>query len=61
MTKAEKKERRAIRHKPQEAVFQHHFSRMYKMTHTVAQQRADSRKVADQLIAGKNPVYIQLT
>jgi len=60
MTQADKRERRDVKHKLLAAVFAHHFSRDYKLCHTVAQQRADSRIVADQLLAGRNPHTAEL-
>ena len=54
MTKAEKKERRAVRHQLQNAAAKH-LTPYLKLNSTAAQMRAHGRRVADQLFAGKNP------
>ena len=59
MTKDEKKERRRVKQALIEAVHKNHFSPAYKMSHTLAQQRADAKKVAEQMLAGKNPCFIE--
>ena len=54
MTKEEKQERRAVRHKLQNAATKR-LSPAVKMYSTAKQLRAHGRKIADQLFAGKNP------
>lgn len=59
MTKEEKREKRRVKQALIQAVGKAHFSTRYKLTHTAAQQRADSKKVAEQILAGRNPAFIE--
>lgn len=59
MTKEEKRERRRVKQALIQAVSKNHFSAQYKLGHTPAQLRADSKKVAEQILAGRNPAFIE--
>jgi hypothetical protein len=58
MTKEEKKERWRVKHDLQAAVRRYHF-RDSRFSSTNTQMAQNSKKVADLLLAGRNPKYAQ--
>lgn len=52
------KERRTLRHALQKAVFANHFSRNFKAVATNRQMKVAARKIADHILAGKNPQIV---
>lgn len=56
MTKQEKQERRKVKHQLQKLATKH-LSRNFRMLTTSKQQKIAGRKIADQLLAGRNPQF----
>jgi len=54
--KMERKEHRRLKQELIETVYKKHFSKDYLLTHTDRQRRTDAKKIAEQLLAGKNPL-----
>lgn len=57
---SDQKEHRDLKHKLIEQVYHNHFSKQYLLSHTDRQRRADAKKIAEQLLAGRNPQVIEL-